>query len=229
MAMGRRVFLGGFTAGAVTVAAAGAETAAAAAAYTSYTAPAQFLGTSTTEHTVTINHKATSGEKSVALNVTSDNPETSAMYLTGVETAHGTLKISHMGYADGSDPGSSGLSIDLRTAGTAAQGIFVTATDGPTTGALMILRNTPGRDDFVVKGNGLTGIGVGRGNKPLSQLHVVQGADAPSAILAEGAVRLANVATEPTGAPATAGGGSLYAQDGKLFWKALGGKPTQLA
>ncbi|UUU30243.1 hyaluronoglucosaminidase [Streptomyces sp. CA-210063] len=229
MAVGRRVFLGGFTAGAVTVAVAGAETAAAAGEYTQYTAPAQFYGTSTTEHTVTINHKATSGEKTVALNVTSDNPETSAMYLKGVETAHGTLKISHVGYADGSDPGSSALSIDLLTAGTAAQGIFVTASDAPTKGALLVLRNNPGLDDFVVKGNGTTGIGMGRGNNPQSQLHVIQRTGAASAILAEGAVRLANVATEPTGAPAAAGGGSLYAQGGKLFWKAVGGTPTQLA
>ncbi|WP_327727398.1 hyaluronoglucosaminidase [Streptomyces sp. NBC_00487] len=177
----------------------------------------------------TINHKATSGKKTVALNVTSDNTETSAMYLTGVETEHGTPKIAHVGYADGSDPGSSALSIDLMTAGTAAQGIFVTATDAPTKGALLVLRSNPGPDDFVVKGNGTAGVGMGRGNNPQSQLHVIQRTGSASAVLAEGAVRLANVAAEPSGAPAAVGGGSLYAQEGKLYWKPVGGKPTLLA
>ncbi|MFF3333470.1 hyaluronoglucosaminidase [Streptomyces sp. NPDC002888] len=229
MAVGRRVFLGGFTAGAVTVAAAGADTAAAAeSGYTLYASPAQFYSTSTTDHAVTINQKATSGEVA-ALNVTSDNPVTSAIYVTGRETGRGTVKIAHVGYADGSDASASAVSIDLQTAGTASQGIFVTATTGPTKGALMVLRNNPGLDDFVVKGNGLTGVGIGRGNNPQSQLHVVQGANAESAILAEGAVRLADVDEVPSNAPAAAGGGSLYAQDGKLFWKGANGTPTQLA
>lgn len=232
MAVGRRVFLGAFTAGAVTVAA-GSE-AAAEGEYTDYTAPANFWSSSTTAYTVTINCAATSGAAS-ALNVTSKNPATSAMNLSGTETGRGTLKISHNGYVDGSDADASALSIDLKTTGvvdqggTAAQGIFVTATTGATKGALLVLRNNKGLDDFVVKGNGLTGIGVGRGNNPQSQLHVVQGANAPSAILAEGAVRLADVDTEPSNAPAAAGGGSLYAQDGKLFWKGINGTPTQLA
>jgi hypothetical protein len=221
------VFLGAFTAGAVTVAA-GSEAAAADSAYTLYTSPAQFYGASTTAHTVTINHKAPSGD-TAALNVTSDNPATSAMYLTGVETSRGTLKISHKGYADGSDPGASGLSIDLKTAGTAAQGIFVTATDGPTKGALIVLRNNPGVEDLVVKGTGRTGIGIARGATPQSQLHVVAAPDAPSAILAEGAVRLADVPAAPTNAPAAAGGGSLFSQDGKLFWQGGNGTVTEVA
>lgn len=228
MTVGRRVFLGAFTAGAVTVAA-GSEAAAADGAYTPYAAPASFWGDSPTEHVVTINYKATTGDRA-ALNVTSVNPVSSAMYITGHEQGpRGTLKIAHVGYADGSDPGASGLSIDLQTQGTAAQGIFVTATDGPTKGALIVLRNNPGVDDFVVKGSGLTGVGVGRGANPQSQLHVVQGPDAQSAILAEGALRLADVDSVPTNAPAAAGGGSLYAQDGKLFWKGGNGTPTRLA
>ncbi len=81
----------------------------------------------------------------------------------------------------------------------------------------------------MVKGTGRTGIGIGRGDTPQSQLHVVAAAGAPSAILAEGAVRLADVDAVPTNAPASAGGGSLYAQDGKLFWKGGDGTPKQLA
>ncbi|MGW0823096.1 hyaluronoglucosaminidase [Streptomyces sp. NPDC002845] len=229
MAVGRRVFLGGFTAGAVTVAVSGSEAAADDGEYTQYTAPAQFYGTSTTAHTVTINHKGASGE-AVALNVTSDNPDTSAMYLTGRETARGTLKISHMGYADGSDQGAAALSLDLRTAGTAAQGIYLTATDGPTTGNLVAVRNTPGLDDFIIKGTGRIGVGTARGATPQAQLHVVQRAEnAASAVLAEGAVRLADVSAVPTNAPAALGGGSLYAQDGALYWKGGNGKVTQVA
>ncbi|MEU6354251.1 hyaluronoglucosaminidase [Streptomyces sp. NPDC047072] len=227
MTVGRRVFLGAFTAGAVTVAT-GTE-AAADGEYTSYTAPAQFYGTSTTAHTVTVNHKATSGD-SVALNVTSDNPDTSAMYLTGVETGRGTLKIAHVGYADGSDASASALSIDLQTSGTAAQGIYVTATNGATKGSLIALRNNTGLEDLVVKGSGRVGIGIARGATPQSQLHVAQVAQgAASAILAEGAVRLADVTAAPSNAPAALGGGSLYAQNGALYWKGGSGTVTQIA
>ncbi|MFE9444103.1 hypothetical protein ACFYO2_35135 [Streptomyces sp. NPDC006602] len=42
-------------------------------------------------------------------------------------------------------------------------------------------------------------------------------------------MRLADVDAEPTNAPAAAGGGSLYAKDGKLYWKGVGGTPTRLA
>ncbi|WP_411073291.1 hyaluronoglucosaminidase [Streptomyces sp. cmx-4-25] len=227
MAVGRRVFLGAFTAGAVTVTT-GTEAAAADDAYTLYASPAQFYGSSSTAHTVTINHKATSGE-AVALNVTSENPDTSAMYLTGKETTRGTLKISHIGYADGSDGGASALSIDLKTSGTASQGIYLTATNGATKGALIALRNNPGLDDFVVKGSGHAGIGINRGDAPQSQLHVVQRSTAPSALLLEGSARLANVTVEPTNAPAALGGGSLYAQGGALFWKGGSGAVTRIA
>lgn len=233
MAVGRRVFLGAFTAGAVTVAT-GTE-AAAAGEYTDYAAPANFWSTSTSAYTVTINCAATSGAAS-ALNVTSKNPANSAMHLSGAETARGTLKISHNGYLDGSDADASALSIDLKTTGavdgggTAAQGIFVTATTGATKGALLVLRNNDGLDDFVVKGSGRVGVGTGRGDTPQSQLHVRQVAkDAASAILAEGAVRLANVTAEPSNAPAALGGGSLYAQNGALYWKGGNGTVTRLA
>ncbi|MCX4697237.1 hyaluronoglucosaminidase [Streptomyces sp. NBC_01352] len=235
MPVGRRVFLGGFTAGAVTVAAGGAQTASAAAGYTDYASPANFWSTSTTDYTVTINCGATSGTSAAALNVTSVNPDNSAMHLSGKETRHGTLKISHNGYLDGSDADAAALSIDLKTTGavdeggTAAKGIYVYNSTGPTTGALIALRNNPGLDDFIVRGSGRTGIGIGRGATPQSQLHVVAGTGAPSAILAEGAVRLANVAAVPNNAPAYAGGGSLYAQDGKLFWKGGDGTKTELA
>jgi hypothetical protein len=235
MAVGRRLFLGAFTAGAVTVAANGTE-AVAVGDYTDYTAPAQFWTQSTTAHAVTAVMAATSGA-GAALNVASKNPQTSALNVTGVENARGTVKITHDGYVDGSDADGSALSIDLQThgvtdrsGGTAAQGIFLTATTGATKGALLVLRNNPGLDDFVVKGSGRVGVGIGVGDTPQSQLHVVQVApQAASAILAEGSVRLANIAAEPSNAPADLGGGSLYAQNGALFWKGGNGKVTELA
>ncbi|MDH6439177.1 type IV secretory pathway TrbL component [Streptomyces sp. SAI-144] len=235
MAVGRRLFLGAFTAGTVTVAANGTE-AVAVGDYTDYTAPAQFWTRSTTAHAVTAVMAATSGA-GAALNVASKNPQTSALNVTGVENARGTVKITHDGYVDGSDADGSALSIDLQThgvtdrsGGTAAQGIFLTATTGATKGALLVLRNNPGLDDFVVKGSGRVGVGIGVGDTPQSQLHVVQVApQAASAILAEGSVRLANTAAEPSNAPADLGGGSLYAQNGALFWKGGNGKVTELA
>ncbi|MFK4595607.1 hyaluronoglucosaminidase [Streptomyces pristinaespiralis] len=190
MSVSRRLFLGGFTAGAVTVAAGAAASPAAAAEAdgptTTFDGPvvaegfrtdstvnsAFFKTTSTTEHAVTAYQAGTSGS-GVALNVVSKNPGDSAMYLSGTEKAHGTLKISHTGHPDGSDEKASALSIDLLTAGTAAQGIFVKAGNGPTTGNLICLRNNA-RDDFVVKGSGRVGIGMGVGGNPWSQLHVVQ-------------------------------------------------------
>lgn len=104
--------------------------------------------TSTTDHTATIYKAATTGvDVAVALNVASDNLQSSAMYLSGCETDRGTLKITHenrSGTATG-DANAAALSIDLQrddsSGGSAAQGIFVTSTDGGTTGRLLTLRN----------------------------------------------------------------------------------------
>jgi hypothetical protein len=140
-----------------------------------------FKTTSTTEHAVTIVQGATSGASGVALNVSSLKTTDSAMYLSGVETARGTLKITHgNGGADADDDaGAAALSIDLQwngKGGTAAQGIFLTATQGPTTGRLLVLRNSDPavNDDFVVDANGRTGIRIPVGNTPAAALEVRQ-------------------------------------------------------
>lgn len=243
MGVSRRLFLGGFTAGAVTVATGAATPAAAAEAEgptTTFDGPvvaegfrtdstvnsAFFKTTSTTEHAVTAYQAGTSGS-GVALNVISKNPGDSAMYLSGTEKAHGTLKISHTGHADGSDGKASALSIDLLTAGTAAQGIFVKAGNGPTTGNLICLRNNA-RDDFVVKGNGRVGIGMGVGSNPWSQLHVVQQPGTDSALMVEGLVRVVDVASAPTGVDSR-GGGVLYAENGALKWRGSDNTVTTIA
>lgn len=244
MSVSRRLFLGGFTAGAVTVAAGAATTPAAAAEAdgptTTFDGPvvaegfrtdstvnsAFFKTTSTTEHAVTAYQAGTSGS-GVALNVVSKNPGDSAMYLSGTEKAHGTLKISHTGHADGSDEKASALSIDLLTAGTAAQGIFVKAGNGPTTGNLICLRNNA-RDDFVVKGSGRVGIGMGVGGNPWSQLHVVQQPGTDSALMVEGTVRVVDAASAPTGVDSR-GGGVLYAENGALKWRGSDNTVTTIA
>jgi hypothetical protein len=245
MTVSRRLFLGGFTAGAVAVTgtvAAGGEAVAAEAAgepttfdgavtaqrfvTVTTTNSASFTTTSTTEHAMLVHQAATSGS-GVALNIVSDNPEDSTVYVKGHEKSRGTVKVTHVGSADGTDVKASALSIDLVTAGTAAQGIFVTATQGPTAGNLICLRNN-GRDDFVVKGSGRVGVGLDTGANPWAQLHVVQRPGTGSALMVEGVVRLVNVASAPAGIDSR-GGGALYVQDGALKWLGPSGEPVTIA
>ncbi|CAL9561401.1 hyaluronoglucosaminidase [Streptomyces sp. enrichment culture] len=245
MGVTRRLFLGGFTAGAVTVAAGGeavaAETAEAAGEPTTFDGPVvaqRFVAdtttngaflktTSTTDHALTVYQGGKSGT-GVALNVISDNPDDSAVYIKGHERAQrGTVKITHVGAPDGSDAGASALSIDLTVAGTAAQGIHLIAGNGPTKGNLICLRNN-GRDDFVVKGSGRVGVGMDIGANPWSQLHVVQRPGTDSALMVEGLVRLVNVAAAPTGVDSR-GGGVLYARNGELWWRGPNGDPSRIA
>lgn len=87
---------------------------------------------------------STGNTLATALNVVSSNEANSAMWLTGHETTRGTLKIAHVGKDDASDANASAISIDLQTAGTASQGIFMDATDGATTGNLLEIRNGGG-------------------------------------------------------------------------------------
>jgi hypothetical protein len=146
--------------------------------------------TSTTENAATIYQAATTGS-GAALNVVSDNPDDSAMYLSGVERTRGTLKIAHTGYADGSDGAASGLSIDRRVAGSAARGIYLWASDGGLTGDAITVRVSSAvtaltREDFVVKATGRCGIGTGLGTAPAGQLEVAPADDATPAIVTRG-------------------------------------------
>lgn len=130
---------------------------------------------STTEHAATIYQASATGvDIAAALNVVSDNVDSSAMYISGIEKNRGTLKIAHRGQADASDASASAISIDLQTAGSAARGIFITAQAGagPTTGDLIDVRNN-GRDDFVVKATGRVGFGIATGSTPAALLDVV--------------------------------------------------------
>ncbi|MFD5910239.1 hypothetical protein ACFWHL_16130 [Streptomyces massasporeus] len=141
-----------------------------------------FRTLSDTEHALTVYQRATgTSPGSVALNVISDKPGDSAMWLSGKESARGTLKIAHLNPGAGvsADAGAAAISIDLQRngkGGTAAQGIFVTATEGPTTGRLLVLRNSDPAttDDFVVYNDGKTGIRIPVGNVPAAALEVRQ-------------------------------------------------------
>ncbi|MEW2463127.1 hypothetical protein AB0872_20785 [Microbacterium sp. NPDC047426] len=143
---------------------------------------ANFRTNSDTEHALTVYQRATgTAPGSVALNVISDKPGDSTVWVTGHESARGTLKIAHLNPGPGTtaDSGASAISIDLQRngkGGTAAQGIWLTATEGPTTGRLLVLRNTDPAttDDFVVYSDGRTGIRIPVGNIPAAALEVRQ-------------------------------------------------------
>jgi hypothetical protein len=142
------------------------------------TVRAAFLkANSATQHAVTIFQASTVGlDVAAALNVVSDNRESTAMYLSGHELNRGTLKIAHTngGTNPTADAGAAALSIDLKRGeqtGTAAQAIFINASEGPTTGNLVTIRNN-GLDDFVIKATGRVGIGMAIGEVPEAALEI---------------------------------------------------------
>jgi hypothetical protein len=87
-----------------------------------------------------------------SLNVTSTNPNESAVGINGAEITKGTLKVVH-NYPGSSDPNASALSLRANGTGTSAQGIYFDAEDGGTTGNLMKIRNN-GIDQFIMAPNG---------------------------------------------------------------------------
>ena len=115
------------------------------------------------------NHSATSVTEIISM--TGISPNATTLGVNGGPDTKGVVKIKHTGAV--SDGNSSGLSIDLNGAGTAAQGIFVDATNGGTTGDLMKLRNNSvlkfqvDKDGDVVA-NSFTGDGSGLTGLPSS-------------------------------------------------------------
>ncbi|MBV8436674.1 MAG: hypothetical protein JOY95_04085 [Silvibacterium sp.] len=100
--------------------------------------------TSTTpgDHVGVFNLAADGGANNAGLNVVSANTAFSACEVSGHETAHGTLKISHVnpGPDLNSDANAAAISIDLQageTGGTAAQGIFLKSTTGGSSGKIL--------------------------------------------------------------------------------------------
>jgi hypothetical protein len=173
--------------------------------------------TSTTEHAATIYQAGTSGSNISALNVVSDNPSGSAMQLSGIDSGTGTLKITHRkpGVAD---TNASALSIDVQdgagSGDTAAKGIFLTATEGATTGDLLDVRNN-GVQDLVLKGTGRMGVGIVIGATPRAQVDIAG---------------LGTLFLQNGTAPATpTGGGILYVESGALKYKGSSGTVTPIA
>lgn len=111
-----------------------------------------------TAHALTARQAGTSGTGS-ALNIVSDNPEMSSTQVSGRETSTGTVKITHTngGTTATADVNAAAVSIDLKKGtapGTGARGLFITSTDGPTTGDLITARNGGGADLFRVTPTG---------------------------------------------------------------------------
>jgi hypothetical protein len=100
--------------------------------------------TSTTpgDHVGVFNLAADGGANNAGLSVVSANTAFSAAEVSGHETAHSTVKISHVnpGPNPTSDANAAAISVDLqagKAGGTAAQGIFLKSTTGGTSGKVI--------------------------------------------------------------------------------------------
>jgi hypothetical protein len=111
-----------------------------------------------TAHAVSIYHNPAGGAgdaSAEALDVVSTNPLDTALGVRGREEGRGTVKVTHVKPVR-SDAGAAALSIALRGAGTACQGIFIENDAGnPTTGRLLNIRNGgPGSERLVLTAEG---------------------------------------------------------------------------
>ena len=92
------------------------------------------------DHVAVFNLAVDGGSNNAGLNVVSANTAFSACEVTGHETSHGTLKISHVNPGPNPASDAAALSIDLqagKAAGTAAQGICLKSTTGGTSGDIL--------------------------------------------------------------------------------------------
>ena len=106
-----------------------------------------------TGHALHANQTNVNNATGSAANFTSTNVGNSCVFISGVETGRGSLKVTHTG--TGTDANASCISLDIAGSGTAAQGIFIDATGGGTTGDLCDWRNN-GNQLFKFRGVGLT-------------------------------------------------------------------------
>lgn len=115
-------------------------------------------------HAISANYTGT-GSTNAAGNFVSSNYNFSSFEVTGQELTHGTIKDTHIGTAGGAtdDSNAAALSIDLQSsttpAATGAQGIFINATTGSTTGKLIQAKNF-NTEEFEVSPDGNIGIGT---------------------------------------------------------------------
>ena len=111
------------------------------------------------DHVAVFNLAADGGTNNAGLNVVSANTAFSACEVSGNETGHGTLKISHVnpGPNPTSDANAAALSIDLQAGmeeGTAAQGIFLKSTTGGTSGEIVHYVDSTGVTIFALLPDG---------------------------------------------------------------------------
>lgn len=180
--------------------------------------------TSTTEHAATVYQAGTSGvDTASALNIISDNPQTSTVQVSGTETDRGTVKITHRGPAVASaDANSAAISVDLQdgAAASAAQGLFIS---GTTTGRRIRVRDNANADRFEVTGPGNM---VTRAVALIVSGMQVGSSTASLGGGAGGVIGITNASTPPAGASTS---GVLFAEGGALKWKAPGGLVTTIA
>jgi hypothetical protein len=111
-----------------------------------------------TAHTLSIFHNPAGGagdSNALGLDLVSTNRLDTTLGVRGREVGKGTVKITHEKPA-GSDADASAISIALRGAGTACQGIFIGNDAGEvTTGNLLNIRNGgPGTERLVLRADG---------------------------------------------------------------------------
>lgn len=121
---------------------------------------AKSTSVATGDHVAVLN-LASQGGGNAALNVVSGNSAFSACEVSGHETGHGTLKISHVNPSSQdptADANAAAVSIDLRAAGnatgTAAQGIFLKSTTGGTSGKIINYVDSAGVTIFALLPDG---------------------------------------------------------------------------
>jgi hypothetical protein len=117
--------------------------------------------TSTTagDHVGVFNLAADGGTNNAGLNVVSANAAFSACEVSGHESGHGTLKISHVnpGPNPASDENAAAISIDLQAGnagGTASQGVFLKSTTGGTSGKILNYVDSTGVTIFALLPDG---------------------------------------------------------------------------
>jgi hypothetical protein len=117
------------------------------------------VGESGAHHAATIFQRSHAGT-GAALNLVSNNPEFSTLEVSGVEDAHGTVKVSHTN-TSGSPTGDANvalLSLEPHTGaegGTAAQGIFMKSASAGNVGNWITVRDFNNEKVFALKAEGL--------------------------------------------------------------------------
>jgi hypothetical protein len=160
----------------------------------------------------------TEDRSSNALSLTNFNTLDSGLGVIGYEIDRGSIKVTHNG--NGSDANASGISIDLKGDGTAAQGVYVdsTATTG-TSGKLLRLRNQS-IDRFVVDRYGALIVGATGTDTSITKLG--NNANDHFFVGTTGAFRVQRSATDSEAFRVQVVGDSfgrwLGTSDGKLKW-----------